>query len=130
MTPDSSGSTDESCPLPIDERFDLLSSHYRRYTLYSLAHTTLPVSLPRVADVVTELLYDAPADELGERRLAVYTELYHNHVPRLADAAVVTYDQEDDMMGLGPNLSHMEPLLEYALDQEFPRGIETALHEY
>ncbi|WP_449405161.1 DUF7344 domain-containing protein [Haloarcula amylovorans] len=122
-----SGATDEPCPLPINDRFDLLSSHYRRYTLYSLSLFTLPVSLPRVADAVTELLYEMPADEIDERRLSVYLTLYHSHIPRLADAEVVTYNQEDDTITLGPNMSHLSPLLEQTLTEEFPQGIKAHL---
>lgn len=45
MTSSSPENSDDSTVLTIDERFDLLSSRYRRYTLYSLLLFTPPVAL-------------------------------------------------------------------------------------
>lgn len=126
MTLPSSERSEESSPLSFDERLELLSSRYRRYTLYSLAMFTTPVSLARVADHVTELLFGVSAEEAPDERLDVYMRLYHNHIPRLADADVVVYDQREDTLDLGPNVVLLESMLEHLFEGELPKRSENA----
>lgn len=104
--------------LTIDECQLLLSSAPRRYLLYGLSVLTTPVSLPRVAEYVTEWTYGVPADDIPEERIRIYLRLYHNHVPRLVDAGVVTYQQDEDMLEPGANLPELEPELERLMEEE------------
>jgi hypothetical protein len=121
----SPGRSEDSNRLSFDERLELLSSRYRRYTLYSLALFTTPVSLARVADHVTELLFEASAEEIPDERLQVYMKLYHHHIPRLSDADVAIYNQRDDTVGVGPNAALLKPMLERFLRREFPDEIRS-----
>lgn len=80
---------------------DPIEAHQLRiFGMYCLFTYENPVSLPRVADQVTEWIYDRPPEEIFEERLAVYMELYHDHVPALEAADLVAYHQEDDAIEL------------------------------
>lgn len=53
------------------------------------------MSLPNLADAVTEREHGAVADHLDER-LRIYMSLYHDHVPALAEEGFVSYSQSAD----------------------------------
>lgn len=74
----------------------VLADTRRRVALrYLRQHRSL--SLPTLADGVAECEADAPLREIGADEVRdVYLSLYHTHVPALADASVVWYDQESD----------------------------------
>ena len=87
----------------------LFADRRRRYALYCLFRFATPMTLPTLADRVTELEYDAPAESLLDERLRVYMSLYHDHIPLLAEADVVKYSQEDDTVDLAENASAIRP---------------------
>lgn len=91
---------------------DLLVARRRRYLLYCLHRYTNPVGLPHVADQVTEWEHGVPAEEVLDERLRTYNDLYHTHVPALANADVVAYDQSDDAVELARNAAQLRPYLE------------------
>lgn len=99
---------------------ELLGSRLRRYSLYCLYLYANPVGLPDVADQVTEWVTGTPGEENLDERLRLYMELYHTHVPALADAGVVEYSQEEDLVELGENAPQLRPYLEQtiALDSD------------
>ena len=60
-----------------------------------------PVSLPDLADEIAVRESDEALSDLsGERVKEIYLSLYHRHVPALADAGFVEYDQEADLVRL------------------------------
>lgn len=82
--------------------FSILSSERRRYALYCLQQYRNPMTLADLADEVARL-------ETGEETVAaipaedvktVYMMLYHTHIPKLADANIVDYDQDTDTVRL------------------------------
>jgi hypothetical protein len=83
---------------------ELLAKQRRRHLLYCLYLSADPVSLPDAAARVTEREHDGAGDDLLDERSRVYTSLYHSHVPKLADADVVTYSQSEDMVELSSNV--------------------------
>lgn len=54
-------------------------------------------------------------------RLLIYNALHHDHRPVLCDADLVTYDQEDDMVDLGPAADQVKPAVFQALSEEISR---------
>ncbi|MBV0902850.1 DUF7344 domain-containing protein [Haloarcula salina] len=102
--------------LSADRIHDLLAAGRRRYTLYCLYMYANPIRLSDVAGQIVEWEYDAPADERLDERLAIYTSLYHIHVPKLAEADVVAYDRSDELIELGPNAEQIRPYLEQAAE--------------
>ncbi|MFB6223971.1 MAG: hypothetical protein ABEH86_09930 [Haloarcula sp.] len=105
-------------PLPFDKIHSLLSARHRRYTLYCLYLYTNPIYLPDVAGQIAEWKHGRPEDELLDERLDIYISLYHNHIPKLADAGVVSYSQDEDMVELGCNAQQIRPHLEQAAEKD------------
>ena len=87
-------------PVSTDVLLDLLSDFRRRQAILTLVrHDDL--SLPDLADEVTvaerdEYLSNIDPDDV----LEVYLSLYHTHVPKLAAADLVAYDQDGDHVAL------------------------------
>ena len=86
--------------ISLDSLFGLLADFRRREALVTLL-THEDISLPDLADEVAiaergEPLTRIDADDV----LHVYLSLYHTHVPKLARAGLVEYDQDDDYVAL------------------------------
>jgi hypothetical protein len=81
----SNQSTSTARPV-LDERFALLSDHYRRATVTWLCEADGPVSVDGLTAGI------APTVDGDERR--VRSSLTHNHLPRLADAGAVEYHRD------------------------------------
>ena len=104
--------------LSLDAIHDLLRAPFRRYTLYCLYFYSNPVRLPDVAEQVVEWEHGMPGEELLDERLYAYNDLYHSHVPKLADANVVAYSQSEDMVELAHNAAQLRPYLEQAAETD------------
>lgn len=100
------------------EANELLAHRYRRYLLYALYLYTPPIRLPDVADQITVWETGDPSEERLDERLRIYSSLYHDHIPLLADADVVDYDQAADEVDLGPRGDRFEALAFRELSDE------------
>ncbi len=96
----------------------LFADYRRRYALYCLFRFATPMTLPTLADRVTELEYSTPAESLLDECLCVYMSLYHDHIPPLAEADVVEYSQEDDTIDLAETASAIKPQVMSKATQE------------
>lgn len=83
-------------PIPLDELLALLAD-FRRRTAYRVLLSHDELSLPDLADEVAVAEREDSLPEIDpDEVLEVYFSLYHTHVPKLADAGLVTYDQPTD----------------------------------
>ena len=80
---------------------EILAHPYRRYILYYVHFYANPVGLADIAHQITIWETNEPADEKLQERLTIYHSLYHDHLPKLSDAGVIEYDQEEDVVELG-----------------------------
>lgn len=103
---------------PLDDA-EPIAHRDRRYLLYCLFLYTPPMSLAMIADQLT-VWKGAPATEALylRERLQIYNALYHDHLPPLCDADLVTYFQEDDTVDLGPAAGQVKPAVFQALSKE------------
>jgi len=64
-----------------------------------------------VADELAVWEHDARITEISaEDVAAIHTDLYHVHVPKMADAGVVEYSQERELVALAePSREHSDP---------------------
>jgi hypothetical protein len=87
-------------PIPTDALLGLLANFRRRKALLMLVrHDDLP--LPDLADEVAIAERDEHLSNIDPNDvLEVYLSLYHTHVPKLAAAGLVDYDQDDDYLAL------------------------------
>src|SRR6056297_583241 len=70
----------------LDAIFDVLSAERRRHVLYVLYR--------RSDDVAVEDLADAVASAVGANSARVVADLYHVHLPKLAEEGIVEYDRD------------------------------------
>jgi hypothetical protein len=86
--------------LALDSLFELLAA-FRRRTAYRTLLRHESMSLPDLADEVAVTERGQPLTEIAaDAVLQVYLSLYHTHVPKLAAAGLVAYDQESDYVAL------------------------------
>ena len=96
----------------------LLSERRRRYLLYCLHMYANPLRLPDIAHQVT--VWERP-DRPGvclKARLETYMSLYYDHLPKLASADLVRYEQAEDMVELGPDADRLRPSLQARLERD------------
>lgn len=91
-----------------DTIHELLADERRRIALACL-HEHGPLVLPDLADEVARHEHGSPLPQIPEDDvLCVYLSLWHSHVPKLSEAAVVSYDQDRDLVALGANADLVE----------------------
>lgn len=102
---------DETDALSLETLHGLLGRRRRQHVLACLnQHDEL--ALADLAEEVAVRECDEPITEISEDAvLRIYTSLWHAHVPRLADANVVEYDQDRDVVSLGANAAQLEQYL-------------------
>lgn len=97
----------------LDEALELLSNRRRRYALYHLRRRDEAVSLAELAARIAEW-EEGTTDEA-----AVRADLYHSHLPRLADAGVVAFDPEMEIAELASQgQTPLSKYLDLAADEE------------
>lgn len=91
------------------ECFALLGNRQRLLLLRMLEDScATPLPMEQLAERIAERAYEYPsAEDLREVRLA----LYHNHIPRLEEADVVSYDRDDDTVEVRPNFDTLAQFL-------------------
>lgn len=99
-------------PVSLDAVFGLLAS-FRRRTAYRTLLSHGDLSLPDLADEVAVVERDQPLPEIDpDAVLKVYLSLYHTHVPKLAAAGLVEYDQDGDFVALTDDGRALESVVE------------------
>lgn len=75
------------------EIFSLLSNHRRRYAIHICKREENPVTLGSLAEQIAAWEQDKEVNEItSDERKRVYTSLQQTHLPTLADAGMVTFE--------------------------------------
>lgn len=83
----------------LDSLLDALTDQRRRFALRCLSEYDTPMTLADLADEVAVREQERPLSEIpADDVMQVYLSLYHAHVPKLVDAGVAEYSQEQDMV--------------------------------
>lgn len=77
------------------ERSRLLASERRQTALSVLAETRCPIDLDELAAAVATHEIDS-GDPTSDRVATIATALHHNHLPRMADMGVLSYDADSE----------------------------------
>ncbi|THE66717.1 hypothetical protein D8Y22_00915 [Salinadaptatus halalkaliphilus] len=85
--------------------FDVLSNERRQHALRYLSHKPAAVPLGDVAEYIA-VHEGEPTRDRYER---VLTGLYHLHLPHLLEAALVTYDDDQQTVGLRVDDDELRP---------------------
>lgn len=102
--------------LSTDTVLELLAHPLRRELVSCLRTYEEPLTVADTADEIAIATNGGiPLTEIAPETVAeIYMELYHTHIPRLADHEVVRYDQERDLVALSEKADQLDPYLELA----------------
>lgn len=96
-----------------DDLLDCLANTRRRVLLARLDDNRTPISGCELARLVAASETTAPEDGLPTERIQrVYLSLHHGHLPKLAAADVVDYDEETHRVAEGPRFDAALEFLE------------------
>lgn len=73
----------------LDERLQMLSARYRRWTLYTLLNGEVG-TVNELVSLIRSLNETIPGEYADETRVAI--QLHQIHLPKLADAGFIEYD--------------------------------------
>lgn len=89
-----------------------LLAHHRQCRVLVCLDQHDQLALADLADEIAAREHDEPIAEIPEGEvLRIYSSLWHAHIPRLEDANVVEYDQDRDIVSLGPNADQLQQYL-------------------
>ena len=113
--------TREEQQITYDECFDLLSNHRRRYTLHYLQRNEEAVTLGDLSEQVAAWENGISVEDLSyDERKRVYTSLQQVHLPRMDDASVVTFDDREGVIEIGPAAKELDIYLEIVQGKDVP----------
>lgn len=102
------------CETGLNETFDILMHPHRRYILYYLTNDSERADLETLTGAITDWEGSeaamAPAASAG----TIATGLRHKHLPKLADAGVITYDADTGSVELAGTNGHDQFITEAA----------------
>lgn len=93
--------------------FEALAHERRRRLLVLLRRHETPLGLADAADELAERECAAPLQEIpAEDVKRIYMSLYHTHVPKLAEADLVRYEQDRDLIAPAGDIERAARFLE------------------
>lgn len=109
---DSQPAFDEDFLAPL---FGALAGRRRRLVLHCLREYQTPIALADLADEIATREHETSISNIpAEEVKRIYMTLYHTHIPKLADANIVEYAQEEDLVTFSPEEDRVEPIVERA----------------
>ena len=112
---------EEETELSNGEIFDVLHNERRRNVLQYLRQNGGPVSLGDLSSHVAAAEYDCAFDEVSSaQRKRVYTTLQQSHLPRMAKAGIIEYDDDTGVIRTTPQTEELTVYLEIVPGREFP----------
>lgn len=109
--------------LPQSECFALLADRHRRLAVRTLAERGGSLSPRALAERVADHVYGNATDEHRQR---IHVAFHHNHLPRLEDHDVVSYDPDDGTVTRGSNFETLAHYLEWGNAMGRPRATRDA----
>lgn len=102
----------------MDEFLSLLSNRRRRDVLYHLSETKV-ASIESLATTIAAREASVPAARVSaDDRESVLIDLYHTHLPKLADRRLIEYDRRSDTVRRSAPGDELEALLERCYELE------------
>lgn len=100
-----------------DTAFELCRDHRRRLVLSLLMEDERTMTLNDLTKSVAVREHGERITDLSsETVVGTYYHLYHLHVPKLADANVITYDRERNLVEIGDSFAALKPHLSRIID--------------
>jgi hypothetical protein len=120
---DIDGWVDGECDLPSDVVFEILKNQRRRLVLQYLRETEGPARLGTLAEHIAAFENGvSPTGLNAQQRKRVYIGLYQCHLPKMADAGVVDFDQDRGIVEMNDDGESLLAFLDADAEaQESPR---------
>lgn len=93
----------------VDELFACLADHHRRLIIRSLSEEDTPITLEGLTQRIAQYEYGSPTTEEDPPQITV--TLYHQHIPKLAEADLVDVDHEFNTIREGDRFETAAALL-------------------
>ena len=101
--------------LPREQIFELLSNERRRGAIHYLKREHREAPVDELVDAVVDWERgDSPS------RASVYSSMVQTHLPRMAEAGVVEYDREENVVRPTERLRDVQFFLEYSPGHDIP----------
>lgn len=114
------GGSDES--ISRDKVFDLLSNRRRRYALHAAKKVDGSLELSDIAEQVAAWENGKEQSEItSDERHRVYTSMQQTHLPRMARAGVIDYD--NGTVTLTEQAESLDVYMDVVLEQSIPWGV-------
>jgi hypothetical protein len=85
----------------LDNLFNVISNGRRRYVLYYLYRNPGPVELRELTDQLAAYEAGVDVEDVEENETqSVYISLYQTHLPKMENAGLVEYDQDEKLIQL------------------------------
>jgi hypothetical protein len=97
--------------------FVLLANRRRRLALRVLRESSTPLPAGELSDRIAKREYEEPT--VNDRR-SIYLSLYHDHLPRLDEAGVAVYDEDEGSVAPGLNFDSITRALREVNRQDLP----------
>lgn len=100
--------------------FSLLNSTRRRHALYELRNHDGPLSTHHLALTIAAWESEQPISAVDDTLYQqILTALQHVHLPKLADADIVTHDEQQERVALTPSGAQLDTILGEIANIEF-----------
>jgi len=97
---------------PLNESFEVLSHQYPRRILMAVARQS-PLNED---DIVSESVGDVHEKDGAVETLQL--QLYHKHLPKLAESGFINWDRNSDTITRGSRFEEIEPVLRLMHDHQ------------
>jgi DNA-binding transcriptional ArsR family regulator len=116
-----SSDADRSGEISRDLVFEILSSARRRMILYYLRQHDGTATVNELADQIAAWENDVEPEELSsQQRKRVYVSLYQTHLPKLASAEIIDYDDDEGTVEIASRASEIDTFLTPATESTYP----------
>ena len=103
--------------LSLDEAYGLLADRNRRIVIATLLGSDNSTPVDALVNDVLACI-DVSIGDVAETRTHVATQLHHVHLPKLADAGLVEWDRDHEVVSSTERLQALAPFVEsLTLDQ-------------
>lgn len=98
-----------------DSILTCLGHPYRRETVTIITETNEPITTTELAREIATRSGQVPSDD-GDSDLAesIQLELYHGHLPKLAEADLIEYNQDANLVSSASTTTHLTALVQIA----------------
>lgn len=84
----------------LNETFNLLTHSHRRYVLYYLTRESERADIKTLASAIAKWDGEHRETDRSTDRKVIETALYHTHLPKLADAGIISFGTNTDSIRL------------------------------